>query len=75
MNTEALPDTRPCFRSGPMDSSSQRTATSRRMRFWALQHRYRKEHIPLDAIVQDWYWWKTEGDPIFNSNFPDVLAN
>ena len=34
--------------------------------------RYRKEHIPLDAIVQDWYWWKTEGDPIFNSNFPDV---
>jgi len=34
--------------------------------------RYRKEHIPLDAIVQDWYWWKTEGDPIFNSNFTDV---
>ena len=34
---------------------------------------YRKEHIPLDAIVQDWYWWKTEGDPIFNSNFTDEL--
>ena len=22
--------------------------------------------------MQDWFWWKTEGDPIFNSNFPDV---
>jgi alpha-D-xyloside xylohydrolase len=37
-----------------------------------IAHRYREEHIPLDAIVQDWYWWKLEGDPIFNSNFPDV---
>ena len=37
-----------------------------------VAHRYRQEHIPLDAIVQDWFWWKTEGDPIFNSNFPDV---
>jgi alpha-D-xyloside xylohydrolase len=39
-----------------------------------IANRYRKEHIPLDAIVQDWYWWKTEGDPIFNSNYPDVPA-
>jgi alpha-D-xyloside xylohydrolase len=39
-----------------------------------IADRYRKEHIPLDAIVQDWYWWKTEGDPIFNSNFTDVPA-
>ena len=38
----------------------------------AIAHRYREEHIPLDAIVQDWFWWKAEGDPIFNSNFPDV---
>lgn len=37
-----------------------------------IPHRYRKVHIPLDAIVQDWFWWKAEGDPIFNSNFPDV---
>jgi alpha-D-xyloside xylohydrolase len=35
---------------------------------------YRREHIPLDAIVQDWFWWKTEGDPIFNSNFTDIPA-
>jgi alpha-D-xyloside xylohydrolase len=37
-----------------------------------IARRYRDEHIPLDAIVQDWFWWKTEGDPIFNSNFTDV---
>ena len=40
----------------------------------SIAHRYREEHIPLDAIVQDWYWWKTEGDPVFNSNFPDIPA-
>jgi alpha-D-xyloside xylohydrolase len=39
-----------------------------------VANRYRKDHIPLDAIVQDWFWWKTEGDPIFNSNFSDVPA-
>jgi len=39
-----------------------------------VANRYRKEHIPLDAIVQDWFWWKTEGDPIFNSNYTDVPA-
>ena len=26
----------------------------------------------MDVIVQDWFWWLHEGDPIFNSNFPDV---
>ena len=35
-----------------------------------IAHRYREEHIPLDCIVQDWYWWKTEGDPIFNAELP-----
>jgi alpha-D-xyloside xylohydrolase len=37
-----------------------------------IAHRYRAEHIPLDMIVQDWFWWLHEGDPIFNANFPDV---
>ena len=37
-----------------------------------IANRYRAEHIPLDTIVQDWFWWKAEGDPIFNSNFTDV---
>ncbi len=35
---------------------------------------YRARHIPMDAIVQDWFWWKKggEGDPVFNSNYTDV---
>ena len=37
--------------------------------------RYRDEHIPMDAIVQDWFWWKKEGDPIFNANYHDVPAD
>ena len=38
----------------------------------AIAQRYRKEQIPLDGIVQDWFWWKSEGDPIFTDKFPDV---
>jgi len=34
--------------------------------------RYRQEHIPLDTIVQDWFWWKKEGDPVFNDKYHDV---
>ena len=37
-----------------------------------IAERYRQEHIPLDAMVQDWFWWKTEGDPVFNYNYHDV---
>lgn len=37
-----------------------------------IAQRYREHHIPLDAMVQDWFWWKTEGDPVFNSNYHDV---
>ncbi len=40
-----------------------------------IADRYRQEHIPLDAMVQDWFWWKTEGDPIFNSNYHDVAQD
>ncbi len=38
----------------------------------AIAQRYRKEQIPIDGIVQDWFWWKAEGDPIFTDKFPDV---
>jgi alpha-D-xyloside xylohydrolase len=38
----------------------------------SIAERYRAEHIPLDAIVQDWFWWKREGDPEFNENYHDV---
>lgn len=37
--------------------------------------RYRAEHIPLDAMVQDWFWWKKEGDPEFNANYHDVAQD
>jgi alpha-D-xyloside xylohydrolase len=37
-----------------------------------IAQRYREEHIPLDAIVQDWFWWNKEGDPEFNANYHDV---
>ncbi|MBB5345962.1 alpha-glucosidase (family GH31 glycosyl hydrolase) [Edaphobacter lichenicola] len=40
-----------------------------------IAKRYHQEHIPLDAMVQDWFWWKTEGDPIFNPNYHDVAQN
>lgn len=39
-----------------------------------IARRYRQEHIPVDTIVQDWFWWKNEGDPVFNANFTDVPA-
>jgi alpha-D-xyloside xylohydrolase len=37
---------------------------------------YRARHIPMDAIVQDWFWWKNggKGDPIYNSGYTDVPA-
>jgi alpha-D-xyloside xylohydrolase len=40
-----------------------------------IAQRYRAEHIPLDAMVQDWFWWKTEGDPEFNANYHDVAKD
>ena len=31
----------------------------------AIAAEYRSRHIPMDAIVQDWFWWKDggKGDP------------
>jgi alpha-D-xyloside xylohydrolase len=36
-----------------------------------IAHKYRALHIPLDNIVQDWFWWNTMGEPVFNKNYPD----
>lgn len=33
--------------------------------------RMRKERIPMDGVVQDWFWWVNQGDPVFNKNYPD----
>jgi alpha-D-xyloside xylohydrolase len=40
-----------------------------------IASRYRHENKPLDAMVQDWFWWKTEGDPVFNANYHDVTKD
>ena len=33
--------------------------------------KYRAEHIPVDNIVQDWFWWITMGEMKWNSHYPD----
>ena len=33
--------------------------------------KYRELQIPADAIVQDWFWWNTMGEPVFNKNYPN----
>ncbi len=39
---------------------------------------YRDQHVPLDMIVQDWFWWKLQGDPEYSDAYlkpyPDVPA-
>ena len=38
----------------------------------AVASKYRELHIPADNIVQDWFWWITMGEPVFNKdNYPD----
>jgi alpha-D-xyloside xylohydrolase len=36
-----------------------------------IAHKYRELHISVDNIVQDWFWWNTMGEPVFNKNYPD----
>ncbi len=37
---------------------------------------YRERQVPLDFIVQDWFWWKRQGDPEYTDSYlepwPDV---
>lgn len=39
---------------------------------------YREQKVPLDLIVQDWFWWKLQGDPEYSEDYlkpwPDVPA-
>jgi alpha-D-xyloside xylohydrolase len=36
-----------------------------------VAHKYRELHIPVDNLVQDWFWWKIKGDFDFNDHYPD----
>jgi alpha-D-xyloside xylohydrolase len=37
----------------------------------AVSSKYRALHIPVDNIVQDWFWWVTMGEMKWNPNYPD----
>ena len=39
-----------------------------------VAHQYRQLHIPVDNIVQDWFWWDNKGSFRFNKNYPDPKA-
>jgi alpha-D-xyloside xylohydrolase len=37
-----------------------------------VAYKYRQLHIPADNIVQDWFWWYTMGEPVFDkARYPD----
>jgi len=36
-----------------------------------IAQKYRDLHIPVDDIVQDWFWWNRKGEFVFNKNYPD----
>lgn len=38
----------------------------------AVAQKYRELHIPVDNIVQDWFWWNRKGEFVFNKNYPDA---
>jgi len=40
----------------------------------AVARKYRELHIPVDNIVQDWFWWTRMGEFVFNKNYPDAKA-
>src|SRR3974390_2157976 len=37
----------------------------------AVAQKYRDLKIPIDNVVQDWFWWDRKGDHVFNQNDPD----
>jgi alpha-D-xyloside xylohydrolase len=52
--------------------------------FWQCKNRYKSQaellgtaqkyrdlKIPIDNIVQDWFWWNRKGEHVFNQNYPD----
>jgi alpha-D-xyloside xylohydrolase len=36
-----------------------------------VAQKYRQLQIPVDNIVQDWFWWNRKGEHVFNQNYPD----
>jgi len=40
----------------------------------SVARKYRDLKIPVDNIVQDWFWWTTTGEFKFNSKYPNPQA-
>ncbi len=40
----------------------------------SIASKYRHLQIPIDNIVQDWFWWTRTGEFKFNNNYPDPKA-
>ncbi len=40
----------------------------------SIARKYRDLHIPVDSIVQDWFWWVHKGEFKFNSSYPNPQA-
>jgi len=36
---------------------------------------YRQKRVPLDLIVQDWFWWQRQGDPQYSAAYLEPWAN
>ena len=36
-----------------------------------VAQKYRELKIPIDNIVQDWFWWSRKGEHVFNENYPE----
>ena len=36
-----------------------------------VAQKYRELKIPIDNIVQDWFWWNRKGEHVFNQNYPN----
>lgn len=36
-----------------------------------VARKYRELHIPVDNIVQDWFWWTRKGEFVFHDKYPD----
>lgn len=36
----------------------------------SVAQKYRELHIPIDNIVQDWFWWTRTGEMKFNDKYP-----
>jgi len=40
-----------------------------------IAQKYRDLHLPADNIVQDWFWWYTMGEPVFDkTRYPNPIG-